>query len=187
MLNKAALAKIRDVFDHGGIIAYPTEAVFGLGCDPDNNQAIERLLKLKQRSADKGFILIAAHYSQIQPYIDETAMAADKYRAMLSRWPGSITQIVPARKHISSLLTGKFNSLAVRVSAHPDVISLCNSFNKPIISTSANLSGQETATTWQQVEQQFCTQIDYLVKGKSLGLSRPSTIIDANNGKVLRV
>jgi len=186
MLNKAELAKLKTVFLQGGIIAYPTEAVYGLGCDPDNNQAIEDLLSLKHRPADKGFILIAASYDQLQPYIDESLIPEDKYQAMILRWPGAITQIVPAKKELSKLLTGKFNSLAVRVSAHPDVIALCNYVNKPIISTSANLSGQLTAKTWQQVAQIFDTQIDYLVKGENLGLLRPSTIIDAISGKVLR-
>jgi len=186
MLTKAALAKISVVFDQGGIIAYPTEAVFGLGCDPDNTQAIERLLKLKQRSANKGLILIAADYAQLQPYIDEVKITVDKYQAMLARWPDAITQIVPAKKDISPLLTGMFDSLAVRVSDHPDVIALCNKVNKPIISTSANLSNQETARTWQQVELQFGEQIDYLIKGDNLGLLQPSTIIDAISGKVIR-
>jgi len=186
MLDKASLAVFNDVFHQGGLIAYPTEAVFGLGCDPNSQQAIERLLKLKQRSADKGFILIASNFSQLQPYIDESVIASDKHQAMLARWPSAITQIVPAKKEVSSLLTGKFNSLAVRISAHPDVVELCNSINNAIISTSANISGQHTLKTWQQVEQQFGTQIDYLVKEKTLGFSQPSMIIDAISGKVLR-
>ena len=91
-----------DVFNRGGIIAYPTEAVFGLGCDPDNEIALQKLLSLKKRSADKGLILIAGEYSQLKPYIDDVAIPADKRREILSRWPGHITQVLPANKSIST-------------------------------------------------------------------------------------
>lgn len=89
-----------------GVIAYPTEAVFGLGCDPSNEVAIQRLLSLKQRPAEKGVILIAADYSQLLPYVDDTAIPQDKRFSVLSHWPGPVTLILPARKTTSRLLTG---------------------------------------------------------------------------------
>ncbi len=172
--------------NQGGIIAYPTEGVFGLGCDPDNEQAITRLLALKQRSVSKGLILIAGNYSQLLPYVDDLAIPQDKRYVVMSRWPGAITQIVPANKNISSLLTGNFDTIAVRVTEHPDVVAICNAFNKPIVSTSANLSGQTAAITWQQVQGQFKNKIDYLLQGYTLGHTQPSKIIDALTGEVLR-
>ena len=92
-----------EVFNQGGIIAYPTEAVFGVGCDPDNEQALQRLLAVKNRSADKGLILVAGNYSQLQPYIDENQISQDMLNNMLARWPDGISQIVPKNKNISPL------------------------------------------------------------------------------------
>jgi len=174
------------IFQQGGIIAYPTEAVFGLGCDPDNNSAINKLLSLKQRSVDKGFILLASHYSQLQPYIDELAITEQEKLLILSRWPSAITQVLPVNKNISPLLSGVFGTIAVRVTQHPDVIDLCEKTGKAIISTSANLSGKPAATTWQMVLQQFPTQLDYLMKTKTLGRTSPSIIINGVTSKVLR-
>lgn len=175
-----------DVFHQGGIIAYPTEAVFGLGCDPDNEQAINKLLALKNRSKDKGLILLAGNYSQVLPYIDDSAIPQDKRFTILSRWPGPITQILPANKNISHLISGTFSSVAVRITNHPDIVELCRQTGKPIISTSANLSGEPTAHTWQEVEQQFSQQLDYILRGQTLGLTKPSTIINALSGAVIR-
>lgn len=175
-----------NALNQGGIIAYPTEGVFGLGCDPDNEQAITRLLALKQRSASKGLILIAGNYSQLLPYVDDLAIPQDKRYAVMSRWPGAITQIVPANNNISPLLTGGFATIAVRVTEHPDVVAICKAFNKPIVSTSANLSGQTAAITWQQVQDQFDNKIDYLLQSNTLGHTQPSTIINALTGEVLR-
>lgn len=174
------------IFQQGGIIAYPTEAVFGLGCDPDNNSAINKLLSLKQRSVEKGLILLASNYEQLQPYIDGLAITAQQKRLILSRWPSATTQVLPANKNISSLLSGIFDTIAVRITPHPDVVALCEKTGKAIISTSANLSGKPAATTWQMVLQQFPTQLDYLMKTETLGRASPSTIIDGITNEILR-
>lgn len=174
------------VYSHGGIIAYPTEAVFGLGCDPDNDDAIERLLLLKQRSKEKGLILLAGNYSQLLPYIDDAVLSNQLRQRVLSRWPGPITQIMPMNKGLSCLLSGVFDTIAVRVTNHPDIVALCQQLDKPIISTSANISGKTTATTWQQVEQQFPNQLDFIIKTHTLGFKKPSTIINALTGEIVR-
>ena len=175
-----------DVFHQGGIIAYPTEAVFGLGCDPDNEQAINKLLALKKRSKDKGLILLASNYSQVLPYIDDNAITQDQRYRVLSRWPGHVTQILPANKNILALICGVFDTVAIRITNHPDIVKLCKQTGKPIISTSANLSGEATASTWQEVEKQFPNQLDFIIKGQTLGLTKPSTIINALSGAVIR-
>jgi L-threonylcarbamoyladenylate synthase len=179
-------ASVIDAFHQGGIIAYPTEAVFGLGCDPDNHQAIEKLLSLKQRSKDKGLILLAGDYSQLLPYVDDKAIPQDKLFVVLSRWPGHITQLMPANKNLSTWLCGRFDTIAVRITNHPDIVELCKQTGKPIISTSANLAGQVESKTWQEVEQQFPQQLDYIIKSKTLGFTKPSTIINALSGAVIR-
>jgi L-threonylcarbamoyladenylate synthase len=180
-INEAA-----EVFQWGGIIAYPTEAVFGLGCDPDNDSAINKLLSLKKRPVDKGLIILASDYSQLQPYIDESKITKLQKLQILSRWPGAITQVLPAHKMVSPLLSGAFDSIAVRITEHPDVIALCRKTNKGIISTSANLSGHPAVKTWQKISQQFPMQLDYVIKKETLGFDTPSTIIDGITGKVLR-
>jgi len=183
--NKTIIAATK-VLKRGGIIAYPTEAVFGLGCDPSNEQAIKKLLLIKQRSQDKGLILLASDYSQLQPFIDEQDILAELLKNIKARWPAAITQIMPAKVNISPLLTGGRNTIAVRITNHADVVDLCQYTQHAIISTSANISGLQTAKTWQQVAQQFGEQIDYLIKGETLGFAQPSQIIDALSGKILR-
>jgi len=177
---------IVDAFNRGGIIAYPTEAVFGLGCDPDNEESLKRLLQLKARSADKGLILLAGSYDQLLPYIDDSKIPEDKRITVLSRWPNGITQLIPKNNTISLLLSGRFDTIAVRITSQPDVVALCKQTNKPIVSTSANLSGQEPAKTWQTLDIRLSNQVDFIVEGTTLGYTSPSKIIDALTGKVIR-
>lgn len=176
----------QQAFLAGGVIAYPTEAVFGLGCDPDNNEALEKLLVIKNRPADKGLILLAANYSQLLPYIDDSQIPQDKRFAVLSRWPDGITQLVAKSENCPALLSGRFDTIAVRVTSQPDVVALCNAVNKPIVSTSANLSGEAPAETWQEVESHLADQVDFIIKGQTLGYNQPSQIIHALTGEVVR-
>jgi len=180
------MTSAEEAFYQGGIIAYPTEAVFGLGCDPDNSQAIEKLLRIKNRSPNKGLILLAANYSQLLPYIDDSKIPQDKRSRVLSRWPDGITQLVPKNNKLSQLLTGKFSTIAVRLTSQPDVVALCNKVNKPIVSSSANLSGQQPAKTWQEVEETLSEAVDFIIKGNTLGYTQPSKIIDALTGETIR-
>lgn len=182
MNNKSAI----DAFNNGGIIAYPTEAVFGIGCDPDNEEALQRLLLLKQRSPEKGLILLASDFSQLLPYVDTSDMSEEQLTTMLSRWPNGITQVLIKNKGISPLLSGKFDSIAVRVTDQPDVVALCSQVNRPIVSTSANLSGLAPAITWQTLDPQLTSQLDYVIKGATLGFDKPSTIIDVITGEQFR-
>ena len=119
-------------YQEGGIIAYPTEAVFGLGCDPTNQAAVEKLLSIKQRPIEKGLILLAANYSQLLPFVDDSLIPQDKRFSVLSRWPDGITQVLPAKADVPAFLTGKFSSIAVRVTSQPDVVALCNEVTVPV-------------------------------------------------------
>ena len=170
----------------GGVIAYPTEAVFGLGCDPDNQSAVEKLLKIKSRSVDKGLILLAGTFEQLTPYIDCSSFSKQQMEAMLNRWPNGISQIVPAGPKTKKFISGRFNTVAVRLTTQPDVMQICQQLNKPIVSTSANLSGQVPARIWQQIVPPLSNQIDYLVQGETLGYKQPSKIIDAKTGEIIR-
>lgn len=171
-----------------GVIAYPTESVFGLGCDPDCDIAIQKILDLKQRPRHKGLILIAANIEQLVPYADFSALNEKQLATMQNTWPGPFTWVVPATKHLSKLISGDFDSVAVRVSDHPVVQQLCSEFAKPIISTSANLSGLDACTNASQVEQMFAgnSLLTATIKAEVSGLDNPSQIHNAITGQRLR-
>ncbi len=168
----------------GGIIAYPTEAVFGLGCDPDNHQALQRLLALKQRQAEKGLILIAASLSQLQPYLAD--LAIEQQQLAMTTWPGPVTWLWPARDSIAPLLHGMHNTLAVRVTAHPIASAICIAFGKPLVSTSANLAGESPVRDAAGVRRVFADKIDYIVEGSVGERDRPTEIRDALTGAIIR-
>jgi len=170
----------------GKVIAYATEAVFGLGCDPDNEQAVLRLLDIKQRPMDKGLILVAANWQQLQPYLDTTQVPAANMAIALASWPGPFTWVMPAARHTPSWLTGQFDSLAVRVSAHPQIQALCLAFDKPIVSTSANLTGCPPCRTAHEVELQLKDRIPFILAGTVSGAINPSHIRDVMTGNTLR-
>ena len=168
----------------GEVIAYPTESVFGLGCDPSNIDAIEQLLLIKSRTAAKGLILIASDINQLEPWVDFNQVP--DMQLLINSWPGAETWIVPARKHISPLLTGNHKTLAVRVTAHPIASSLCHQFNGPITSTSANRNGQREARDLFTARQFFNDKIDYYLPGTISGNPKPSRIRNAMNGQTIR-
>ena len=171
----------------GGVIAYPTEAVYGLGCDPLNESAIKKILKVKQRDKEKGLILIAANFEQVKPFLQD--LNKDIEEKILSSWSEStkpITWLIPVKNSTSSFLSGQFNTLAVRVTKHPVVKELCEKFNSAIVSTSANLSKQEPARNSQQVFQFFENEIDFIVEGETDLNAQPSEIRDALTNKIIR-
>ncbi|MFT4927177.1 MAG: L-threonylcarbamoyladenylate synthase [Phenylobacterium sp.] len=170
----------------GDVIAYPTEAVYGLGCDPDNQQAVEQLLAIKQRPISKGLILIAADYAQLQPYINDSLLSAVQKSALSSSWPGPTTWVIPAADHTPKWLTGRFDTLAVRVSAHPVVRQLCRQFAKPLVSTSANLTNQPAISDIAVLQQQLGDKVSHIVPGSPNPDLMPSQIIDALSGIVYR-
>lgn len=167
------------------VIAYPTEAVFGLGCDPDSEKAVMDLLALKQRPVEKGLILIAADYAQLEPYIADRELTPEQRQRMFARWPGPVTYVVPASPHTPRWLTGRFDSIAVRVSDHPEVQALCRGFGKPLVSTSANLSGQPPCRSAEEVALQFGSAFPTLHAATG-GRLNPSEIRDVISGELIR-
>ncbi|QDH71289.1 L-threonylcarbamoyladenylate synthase [Marilutibacter alkalisoli] len=178
----AAVAALR----RGGVIAYPTEAVWGLGCDPFNEAAVLRLLDIKQRPVDKGLILIASGVGQLDPLIDWEALSASQRDTVLANWPGPHTWVVPATPRMPRWITGVHDSVAVRVSAHPDVIVLCDSFGGPLVSTSANLTGKPPAFARDELDPVLLERIDAIAGGETGGLHAPTTIRDARDDRLLR-
>ncbi|WMN58654.1 L-threonylcarbamoyladenylate synthase type 1 TsaC [Pseudoalteromonas xiamenensis] len=186
MTTEQLLSDVVLKLNQGAVICYPTEAVFGLGCDPDNQAAVAQLLALKSRTQGKGLILVADNYGQCLPYVDDAAIPMDKRAAIFSAWPGPITWILPASKHAPSWLTGGRSSIAIRVSAHPTVKTLCQQFGKPLVSTSANVSGQPAARTSEEAQRYFSDQVAIYLDGNVNHDATPSQIIDALSGAILR-
>ncbi|HDM8235004.1 TPA: threonylcarbamoyl-AMP synthase [Vibrio campbellii] len=170
----------------GEVIAYPTEGVFGVGCDPDNPEAIQKLLELKQRPVEKGLILIAASYEQLLPYVDEAQLTQEQLDKVHATWPGPYTWIMPASDKVSHWVSGQFDSIAVRVTDHPLVQKMCNAFGKPLTSTSANLTGQPPCMTTEEVEEQLGDRLVAILRGETSGRDKPSEIRDAKTSQILR-
>lgn len=170
----------------GGVVAYPTEAVWGLGCDPLDEAATLRLLALKRRAVDKGLILIAASTSQLDSCIDWSALPAGRRNAVLATWPGPHTWIVPATPAVPGWIRGAHAGVAVRVSAHPPVVALCNAFGGAIVSTSANSAGAPPPASLEHLEPAILQGVDAVLHGTTGGLAQPTRIRDALTGAVLR-
>ena len=176
-----------DLLRRGGVIAYPTEAVWGLGCDPFDEAAVLRLLALKQRAVDKGLILIAANVAQFDGLLDWNALPGERRAAVHASWPGPHTWIVPATPRVPRWITGAHAGVAVRVSAHPGVVALCAEFAAPLVSTSANPAGAAAPTTLAAFEPALRAALDGIVAGDTGGRDRPSDIRDARSGADLRI
>jgi L-threonylcarbamoyladenylate synthase len=170
----------------GLVIAYPTEAVYGLGCDPTNQQAVSSLLKLKQRTVEKGLILVAGDFELLAPFVDISSLSDQMWQQIEQSWPGAVTWVLPKSKHCPSWISGQFDSVAVRVSAHPVVTKLTRDFNLPIVSTSANLAGVAPALNAQQVRTMFEQRLGRIIDAPLGENKTPSKIFDAITGKQLR-
>lgn len=168
----------------GGILAYPTEAVFGLGCDPLNEQSVHRLLAIKQRELDKGLILVGADMLHVQPFMQPLTDSVRK--KLYDSWPGAATWLLPAAEWVPQWLTGKHDSIALRITAHPVAAAICRAFGGAIISTSANRSGQPPARTPLETRIRCQNQVDMIIAEPTGGLQSPTPIRDALTGSSIR-
>lgn len=177
-LQRAARA-----IQQGGVVAYPTEAVYGLGCDPRNEAAVRRLLQIKSRPASKGLILLGADIDQLLPFIELSAAQEKQLRA---DWPLATTYLIRASAATPEWIRGNHSKVAVRVSQHPVAAALARLSGGAIVSTSANHAGEPACRNAFQVMKQLAADLDFVVTGQCDRASRPSTIIDLDSGAVLR-
>lgn len=170
----------------GDIVAYPTEAVYGLGCDPMNPDAVAALWQLKQRPEAMGLILVASDWSQLAPFV--APLSAAESTRLHRHWPGAHTWVVPAAPSAPRWLTGGRDSLAVRVSAHSVVRALCDAFAGALVSTSANIHGQAPLLQADAVALTFaeCTHFAGVVVGALGGQQRPTPIQELLTGQWIR-
>ncbi|TCM62759.1 L-threonylcarbamoyladenylate synthase [Acinetobacter calcoaceticus] len=184
-----SVAEAAQYLAQGEVLAYPTEAVWGLGCDPFNQQAFLEILRLKQRPVEKGVILLAGQVSQVEHLLhrldDHMQQRIIESWTQLALGDRATTWLLEADENIPDWIRGQHPKVAVRVSNHPLCIALCNAFNGFIVSTSANPTGHAPARSLQDANQYFGSELKYL--NGDLGLSlQPSKIIDAQTGEVIR-
>jgi L-threonylcarbamoyladenylate synthase len=170
----------------GGVIAYPTEAVWGLGCDPFDPNAVRRLLRIKQRDESRGLILVSADLAQIASFIDLDALPLERLKEVRASWPGPHTWLLPCPSRIPTWLRGAHSTIALRISAHKRVVALCNAFGGPIVSTSANRAGHEPARSIEELDPAVIEQTDGVLEGITGDLKSPTPIRDALSGTVIR-
>lgn len=183
-MNPWQLRNAARIIRRGGVVAYPTEAVWGLGCDPADPAAVARILALKRRSTAKGLILIAASLEQLAPWV---APLGNAQRAALARrHHPPITWLVPAARLTPPWLTGRHPTLAVRITNHPIAAALCRSAGRALVSTSANPGGRPPARSALAVRHYFAAKLDGVVAGPVGGAAQPSEIRDLDSGRVIR-
>ena len=184
-LNRVILA-----LNRGAVIAYPTDTIWGLGCDPLDVVAVRRIQHIKQRPSAKGLILLGSSAEQFAPFIDRTRI--DALLSMPSDRSGRpVTWVVDAARHCPGWLTGNNNTIAIRLTDKPLISELCGQLRRPLISTSANFSGRPSARNSLQVHRDFRKLVDFIVEDhrdhSSLGgQALASRIIDLRTGRILR-
>ncbi|NVJ65792.1 MAG: Sua5/YciO/YrdC/YwlC family protein [Gammaproteobacteria bacterium] len=169
---------------HDGVIAYPTEAVYGFGCHPQSEAGLSRILRIKQRPWHKGMLLVASSIEQVIPYISIAGLPQLDTLREERDYP--VTWLLPADDSVSPLLIGSHQKIAIRISKHPVVKALCESANSAIVSTSANRAGHQPSTKAHQVRAQFSHDLDQVVAGNVGGFTKPSAIIDAETQTIIR-
>ncbi|NND58884.1 MAG: tRNA threonylcarbamoyladenosine biosynthesis protein RimN [Gammaproteobacteria bacterium] len=168
----------------GAVIAYPTEGVYGLGCDPDDSAAVARILDIKQRSWRQGLILIASTIEQLDPYLGNLDSRQRNRIAVPGLDP--VTWIAPASVHAPDWLTGGRATIAVRLTTHPVAAALCDACASALVSTSANISGRAAARSALAVRKQLGSAVDYVLVGQVGELGGATPISDLLTGKRLR-
>jgi L-threonylcarbamoyladenylate synthase len=182
--SRLAIKRAARVVRGGGVIAYPTEAVFGLGCNPRDRAAVMRLLAIKRRSWRKGLILIAANLEQVEPYV--LLPPEPKRSEVLATWPGPHTWVLTAHSAAPRWITGGRDGLAVRVTAHPVARDLCLAAGGAVVSTSANVSRRPAHRRLLRLRRDLGGKVDYVLAGPLGASAEPTSITDARSGRLLR-
>lgn len=179
-----SIGQAAEMLKTGEVIAYPTEAVYGLGCDPFNERAVRAILSMKKRSANAGLILIADTIDRLSSYVQ--SVPKEQLAMAQSTWPGHVTWLFPRGPSVPDWLAGSHKTIAVRVTAHAVSRSLCSAFGGAIVSTSANPTGKPPAKSPQEVMAYFPDSLAGIVEGPLGGQSKPSEIRDLATGKLMR-
>jgi len=182
MCTDKPIQQAANIIQNSGIISYPTESVFGLGCDPLSEKAVQRILELKQRSVEKGLIIVAGELEQLMPYIE----ISDKEKQTILTAKKPTTWLVNKSTLTPRWVSGSHKKIAVRISRHPLVVNLCAVLNQPIISTSANPAGEQPALNSQQSETYFSNRVDLYLDDPTNMSGQPTQIKDIETGQIIR-
>jgi len=176
------IKKASDIMLNGGVIAYPTEGVFGLGCIPLDSEAVHRILKIKKRDVSSGLIVIASDFDQISDWVKISKEGAER----ILNEPDIVTWIVNKTDKVPTWVSGNHNSIAIRITKHPTASALCEASDSPLISTSANISGEEPPVDETELRDNFGNIVDYIVPGKC-NLKKGSSMIKIlENDEIIR-
>lgn len=180
------IQKAIQVLNQGGVIICPTEGIYGFSCIANNIDAVKRIIEIKKRDDNKGLILVSDSIEKVKKLIDIEKIPKESLDLMHKLWPGHHTFVVPCNSNINALLTGNRHTIAIRISSFDVLSSLCKDLTYPIVSTSANISGQDPISTLDMLEKEFGHVVDYILKKNCQGLKKSSTIHDALTGQILR-
>lgn len=179
------LNDINKWYRDGQVFAYPTEAVYGLGCDPQNERAVHKILTLKSREVEKGMILIASDFAQIEAYVLFDQLPLASQQTILASWPGPATWLLPKSTYTPDWISGDSNMVAVRVSSHPLVRDICQHLQQAMVSTSANPAGKPPALSIQEVKDYFDDKLQ-IVEGDLGSQGSPSKIFHSLTMETIR-
>ncbi len=182
MVESQPIQRAARILHSGGVVAYPTEGVFGLGCLPDNAAAVSRILEIKERDPSMGLALIAADLAQLDHWIRLPESSAP----LTSSDEKPVTWIVPATEDVPLWIRGAHEGVAVRLTTHPVARALCDAAEAALVSTSANVSGRPPARNSFVLRRRFGALVDYIVPGDCGRATGPSEIRDLLTGKTLR-
>ncbi len=183
-MNLASIHDAASIIRQGGVVAYPTESCYGLGCDLGNSWAVRRILHIKRRNKEQGLIVVADHLARVMRYVEFIPVATRQ--EILASWPGPHTWLLPARKSVSNWIVGNHASIAIRISRHHGVRMLCRSAGMAIISTSANRARRKALRTAESVHLELGGDVDCIVEGEIGADTTPSVIRDAISGAIIR-
>ena len=173
---KDEVAKALKVITEGGIILYPTDTIWGIGCDATNTEAIKRIFKLKQRDEAKSMIVLIDTENKLESYIsDVNPLAYD----LIAYAENPLTLVMPGAKNLSPAIINKDGSIGIRVVKHPFCEQLIQRLRKPLVSTSANISGKASPQYFAQVDDEIINGVDYVVdlEQHDMEIKNPSTIM----------
>jgi len=175
-----------DALRSGLVVAYPTEAVYGLGCDPGDAQAVAQLWQLKQRPAAKGLVLLGAQWQHLAPYM--APLTAPQEATLRASWPDAMTWVVPAASTVPHWITGGRDTVALRWTKHQLAHELCMAFGGALVSTSANLHTQPPCMSEAEVLSTFATHEGFagVCEGALGGYDKPTPIRELLTGRWVR-
>jgi len=182
MASDFSIRHAAHIIRHGGVIAYPTDTIYGLGCDPYDPDAVEKINRIKQRPLNKQFILLAGHLDQIKSLIRITA----EQEKIISQNDEPTSWIIEATSEAPPWLTDKKNTLTIRICKQSDVKKLCHALGHAIISTSANISGKRPAKNALELHKYFQHSVDKILLSDKQHAGKASKIIRLCDNYIIR-